>query len=179
VATGAANYRYRVSAEAIALEETPWVSTKQNVFDIPIKEDGRYVAVVEALNSKGHTIAQSPVKKFDVKRLPLLPAPQWAATAPEFFKSDGKGNLSFSWEQVEGAKHYLLTIENGKGEVLEEKTFNGNSASLNRMKPGQYRVKLRAVDSFRRPSSEGEPKKLEVPNTSDIRAPKIKAMKVK
>jgi hypothetical protein len=40
-------------------------------------------------------------------------------------------------------------------------------------------VKLKAVDAYQRPGQEGEPKNVEVPNTSDIKAPKIKAMKVK
>lgn len=179
LATGATSYRYRVSPEALAIEETPWSNTKQTQFDVNVKEDGRYTAIVEAINGKGQAIAQSEVKIFHVKRLPLLPPPQWLSGTPETFKSDGKGNLSFSWEEVEGAKQYMLILENPKGEVVDTRSVTKNSASLNRLKPGQYQVKLRAVDSYRRPSSEGQPKKIEVPNTSDIAAPKIKAMKVK
>lgn len=171
-----ASYRYRIKEGELDGE---WRTTKLTMFDVPLKAEGEYEAVIEAINAKGNTIAQSDLRKFRVKRRPLLPAPQWAQNTPEVIKSDAKGNLSFGWQEVEGAKHYLMILENENGKVIEQKEITRTTASFNRLKPGQYKVKLKSVDTMKRPSSESREKPILVPSISDIQAPKIKNMKVK
>lgn len=178
LATPPASYRYRVQA-AGASEPAEWHSTKLDHFEAPVPADGEYEVFVEALNAKDQTVAQSDPRTFTVKRLPLLPAPQWSANTPEIFKTDAKGNLSFAWEQVEGAKHYLMILETEEGKVVEKKEIARTTASFTRLKPGQYKVSLKSVDGLKRPSTESRTKELVVPSISDIRAPKIKNMKVK
>lgn len=177
--TTPASYRYRVVAEGQPIEDGKWLQTKQTMFDIGLPQEGRYQASVEALNSKGQAIAATDVRTFAIKSKPLLPPPRWATDAPDTFKSDPKGNLSFGWEQVDGAKNYMMVLENEEGQVLEQRAVPRNTASLSRLKPGQYSVKLKSVDNNQRPGPLGEAKKITVPNLSDIRAPKIKTMKVK
>jgi hypothetical protein len=172
-----ANYRYKVTPKAGG--EAEWHTTKQTLFDIPVASEGEYDAVVEAVNAKGQTIAQTETRTFKVKRRPLLPAPQWAQNTPETIKSDAKGNLSLNWQEVDGAQHYLMILENEDGKVVEQKEVTRTTASLNRLKPGQYKVKLKSVDSLKRPGLESPAKPVVVPSLSDIRAPKIKQMKVK
>jgi len=179
LADAAASYRFHVESGDFAGGETPWQSTKQNQFDIPLKADGQYQAVVEALNAAGQVIAQSDPKLFTVQRRPLLPAPQWTQNTPDILKSDAKGNLSFGWEQVEGAQHYLMILENDEGQIVEKKEIARTTASFTRLTPGQYKVRLKSVDTLRRPGEESSSKKLIVPSISDIQAPKIKNMKVK
>ncbi len=174
-----ASYRYRVVAEGQNIQDGKWQTTKQNMFDIPLPAEGRYLASVEAVNAKNEAIAASDTRLFMIKAKPLLPAPKWAENSPDVFKSDNKGNLSFGWEEVEGAKDYLLILENEDGKVIEQKKVQRAAASLNRLKPGEYQVKLKAVDTHQRPGASAETKKLTVPNLSNIRAPKIKSMKVK
>lgn len=174
-----ASYRYRVVAEGQNIQDGKWQTTKQTVFDVSLPAEGRYLASVEALNGKGEAIAASETRLFSIKAKPLLPAPQWTENAPDTLKADGKGNLSLGWEEVEGASNYLLILENEDGKLVEQKQVERNTASLKRLKPGDYSVKLKAVDGFKRPGLSGEPKKLTVPNLSNIRAPKIKSMKVK
>lgn len=175
----AVSYRFRVENKDLANGEPEWQSTKQTLFDISLAADGNYEAVVEALNAKGQTMAQSDPRVFTVKRRPLLPAPQWTQNSPDVFKSDAKGNLSFAWEQVEGAKHYLMILESAEGTVIDKKELNRTTASFSRLKPGQYKVRLKSVDALQRPSEESRQKDLVVPSLSDIKAPKIKNMKVK
>lgn len=174
-----ASYRFRVENKDIAAGEPEWQGVKQNEGTAFVPAEGQYEAVVEALNSKGQTVAQSEPRNFTVKRRPLLPAPQWAQNTPETFKSDAKGNLSFGWEQVEGAKHYLMILESEDGKVIEKKEVTRTTASFSRLKPGQYKVRLKSVDSLQRASEETRQKELYVPSLSDIKAPKIKNMKVK
>ena len=175
----AASYRYRLVAESQNLGEAPWQSTKQNLLDISLPSEGRYAGVVEALDAKGQAIAASPTRIFAIRPAPLLPGPLWSENAPEILKSDLKGNLSFGWQEVDGAKKYLLLLETEEGQLLEQRPVERNTASLARLKPGAYQVKLKAVDGHQRPGLSGVAKKLHVPNVSNIRAPKIKSMKVK
>src|SRR5581483_6429709 len=140
---------------------------------------GRYQIVVEALNAKGQMLGQSDVRSIDVKRMPLLPAPVWASNTPDIIKADGKGNLSLGWEKVDGAQNYLMILETPDGKVVDQREVSRNTASLSRLKPGEYQVHLKSVDGFKRPGADGEKRKVEVPPTSDIKAPKIKAMKIK
>jgi len=174
-----AAYRYRVVADGQPIQDGKWLQTKQTVFDISLPQEGRYLASVEALNTKGEAIAATDVRTFVVKSQPLLPPPKWAEGNPDGFKSDPKGNLSFGWLEVDGAKNYMMVLESEEGQVLEQRIVPRNTASLSRLKPGQYSVKLKSVDNNQRPGPIGEPKKISVPNLSDIRAPKIKTMKVK
>lgn len=176
---GAVGYRYRVVAEGQNIQDGKWQSTKQNTFDISLPTEGRYLASIEAVNAKNEAIAASETKMYTIKAKPLLPAPKWAENLPDVLKSDNKGSLSFGWEQVDGAKDYLLILENDEGKVIEQKKVQRNTASLNRLKPGEYSIKLKAIDGYQRPGNPAEPKKLSVPNLSNIRAPKIKSMKVK
>ncbi|MGZ3723239.1 MAG: hypothetical protein ACXVA9_09930 [Bdellovibrionales bacterium] len=174
-----ATYRFKVAPEEQGIENGNWQNTKQALFDIPVPAEGKYLAQIEALNAKGALLGQSDVKAFVVKHRPLLPAPQWASTTPEVLKGDGKGNLTFGWEQVEGAQRYLMILESPDGQVVDKREVSRNTASLNRLKPGEYQVHLQAIDGLKRPGTSGEKRKVQVPSLSDIRAPKIKAMKVK
>ncbi len=172
-------YRFKVSPAQEEGETGKWQMTKQTLFDIAVPSEGAFIAVVEALNNRDLLVARSEPKTFTVKRRPLLPAPRWAADTPEVLKSDSKGNLTFAWQQVEGAERYLMILESPDGAVIEQKEISRTTASLSRLKPGEYHVHLKSVDGLKRPGLNGDKRKVSVPNSSDIRAPKIKAMKVK
>ncbi len=57
--------------------------------------------------------------------------------------------------------------------------FNSQSGALSGLMPGEYKVSLRSVDSNGRPGPNGEERVLRVPAQSNVRAPKLKGMKVK
>lgn len=170
---GAAAYRFRAG------RDQAWSMTKQTTTEVTLPAEGSFEGSVEAVDAEGQTIAESEPKTFVVKRLPLLPAPRWTSATPPTLKADGKGNLSFDWERVEGARQYLMILENPEGQIVDQKPVQRNGASVSRLKPGTYQIKLKSVDANARAGESGEPKQLEVPNRSDISAPKIKAVKVK
>lgn len=172
-------YRYRVVEDGLAMDDAEWKSTTQERFELPVPKDGKYQALVEAVDAKGKTLAASDVKTFIVTRAPLLPPPRWLTGTPEVIKSDTKGNVSLGWEPVDGAKKYLMILETEDGKLIEEKEIPRSPASLSRMKPGRYQVRLKSIDGQKRAGPDSERRKLTVPNTSDIQAPKIKTMKVK
>jgi hypothetical protein len=80
---------------------------------------------------------------------------------------------------VEGAQRYLMVLESPDGKVVGQQEVSRNVASLSRLKPGEYQLHLQAIDGLKRLGPVGPSRKVQVPSTSDIRAPKIKAMKVK
>lgn len=175
---GATSYRVRLVSADEGAETADWQTTSNTRLELKLKGEGKYNAFVEGLNARGVTVAASGPKAYVVKRLPLLPAPRWAEGTPPTLKSDGKGNLSLNWLQVDGAATYMMILKDEAGRVLEERASAQPRATLNRLKPGQYQVELKSVDLYRRPSAVSEPRAVNVPNSSDIRAPKIKAMKV-
>jgi hypothetical protein len=134
---------------------------------------------VEAVNAKGQAIAGSETRTFHIHARPLLPAPKWAENTPDNMKSDAKGNLSLGWQPVDGAKNYYLVLQTDEGQVLEQRSISRTTASFSKLKPGQYHVKVKSIDGNQRPGPDSEPRTITVPNMSDIRAPKIKTMKVK
>jgi len=176
---GPAQYRFKIANSDQGIDNADWQSTKQTVFDVSVANEGLYQVQVEALGAKGQVLAQSDVKEFEVKRLPLLAAPKWAENTPDIIKGDGKGNLSVSWNQVEGAQKYLMVLESSDGKVVDSHEVSRNIASFTKLKPGEYQVKVQSIDGLRRPGPASEIRKVQVPEKSDIRAPKIKAMKVK
>ena len=174
-----AGYRFRLTEADEAPDANGWQTTRQTFFDTKVPSDGTFQIEVEAFNEKGQTIAATPPRSIFVRRKPLLPAPLWATDAPEVFKADAKGNVSFGWQEVQGADHYVMILQTPDGQIVKEQPVSRNIASVNRLRPGEYEVKLKTVDGLKRPGPDSIAKKVEVPDTSDIRAPKIKAMKVK
>jgi hypothetical protein len=172
-------YRFKLALEGKSLNDETWQTTRQTGFESPIPADGNYQIVIEAVNAKGEMYAQSDIKSIVVNRRPLLPPPQWPTETPPVLKTDNKGNLTFGWEQVEGARRYLMVLEGSDGKIVEQKEVTRTTASFSRLQPGEYRVHLKSVDDFKRVGPEGDRRKIEVPDSIDIRAPKIKAIKVK
>lgn len=173
-------WQVRYAPEGELTPETPWKKQDTPVLKTYVDKPGAYHIEVEALNKEGKAVARSTVKTVVVQEKPLLPAPQFAQELPEVLKSDRRGNLSLKWTPVEGAQKYKIEVLNPEnGEVIEERVSERNVASLTRLKPGQYKVKVKAVDRHNRDGNLSEDKALEVPKTSDIQAPVIKKLKVK
>jgi hypothetical protein len=177
--TAPSTYRFKIAADDKSLDSEAWHNTRQSTLDLPVAADGKYQMVVEALNDAGQPFAQSEAKTIVVKPHPLLPAPQWAANTPAVLKADSKGDLRLGWEQVEGAQNYLMILESTDGTLIDQREVKRTTASLTRLKPGQYQVHLKSIDDFKRPGLEGDKRELEVPTPLQIQAPKIKALKVK
>jgi predicted nucleic acid-binding Zn-ribbon protein len=147
---------------------------------VQVQADGLYEAEVEALNAQGDVVARSALKQFSLKPKPLLPAPEFAADLPEILKADRKGMTQVSWSEVKGAVKYKVLVRTSDGkEVLTTTNADRTIASLQKLKPGRYKISLSSVDEHQRAGPEGQPRTIEVPDTSDIRAPKIKQFKVK
>jgi type 1 fimbria pilin len=98
--------------------------------------------------------------------------------APEL-QASANGGLDLAWDQVSDAKGYQIQILDKDGTAIKTENSKSNRASLKRLKPGDYTITLQSIDGIGRIGPAGTPRPLQVPEYSDVRAPKIKSLNVK
>ncbi|MCB0351156.1 MAG: hypothetical protein KDD38_08230 [Bdellovibrionales bacterium] len=147
--------------------------------EIALPEEGQYRAEVEAIDDRGVVIARSQRRDIKVSAAPLLPAPKFATSVPSEIEATRGGKASLQWTQVPGANKYMISIKNKNGEIAKEYSMASEEAALNDLMPGEYNLSLRSVDEHGRIGPEGETRKLKVPAESNLRAPKLKGVKIK
>lgn len=165
-------------------EQSPDTQSQSKIVNQPtlktyVDQDGFYNIEVEALDKDQNVIARSPKKQVHVREKPYLQAPDFAASLPKVLKSDQRGGLKLQWKEVEGASKYRLQVLSKEGQVLHDSVTERTIASVQRLQPGEYQVKIKSIDEHQREGPEVRQRKLIVPNTSNIRAPKLKQIEVK
>lgn len=153
--------------------------TLNQKLQVDLSKNGDYYIEVEALDSTNKVVARSSRRKVAVQPAPLLPAPLFAQSLPEKMMANNFGQTQLTWDTVTGAKQYVVLIKNKEGVVSRELASKQNEVALKGLMPGEYTVSLKSVDEFGRSGPEGESRGLTVPNTSGVRAPKLKGVKVK
>jgi hypothetical protein len=152
------------------------VETKDTQFKTTVAKPGRYIASIEAVNKDGQVLGTTPPQTLDISPLPLLKAPQFLPAEGKLEASmDGKSKLE--WSKVDGAKEYWLVISKN-GKELKRSKYAVNSTSLKNLLPGEYDVEISAVDTHGRSSEATSPRKLLVPDKSNLKAPTLKKIKV-
>jgi hypothetical protein len=152
------------------------VEVKDTQFKTTVSKPGRYIASIEAVNKEGQVLGTTPPQTLDISPLPLLKAPQFLPADGKLEASmDGKSKLE--WSKVDGAKEYWLVISKN-GKELKRSKYAVNSTSLKNLLPGEYDVEISAVDTHGRASEATSPRKLLVPDKSNLRAPTLKKIKV-
>ncbi len=150
--------------------------SKENKLSTELSKRGRYIASVEAIDSQGNKIGASIPKTVDITELPLIDTPKILPLDSDIQASnDGKSEIQ--WEKIEGAKYYQLTIFKD-GLVVKKSDYTKNSTSIKNLMPGEYQVQVTAIDDYNRSSPGSKIKKLRVPASSNIKAPKLKQIKV-
>ncbi|OFZ19642.1 MAG: hypothetical protein A2Z20_12945 [Bdellovibrionales bacterium RBG_16_40_8] len=146
--------------------------------DIELPQDGAYHAVVEAYDTGDTILARSSRRAIRVAAEPLLPAPKFTENVPTEIEASPRGTTEFQWSAVQGANKYIVFIKSADNKSNKELNFSSPSAKLKKLMPGEYKVSLRSVDNKGRAGPEGEIRILKVPNQSNMRAPKLKGIKV-
>ncbi|MCB0355458.1 MAG: hypothetical protein KDD40_00535 [Bdellovibrionales bacterium] len=176
--TEVVDWRYRIK-QSNEKQFSQWQKTKNLGFNKYLSEDGSYEVELEALNAEGITLARAKRKIVDVKMKPLLPGPQFASELPEILQSDKRGRLEVSWKDIQGATKYKIQVLDSRGKVYKSQEVERSLASITKLKPGNYSLKVQAVDEHKRLGESSEIKKVIVPKKSSIQAPKLKNVKVK
>lgn len=147
--------------------------------EIQVPQDGRYLAEVEAYDDRNNLLARSQRREMKIASAPLLPAPQYASDTPKEFEASGNGAANIQWNEVQGANQYVMEVKTTDGKTSKEYNFKSKNGSLNGLMPGEYKVSLRSVDEHGRAGPNGEERVLKVPSQSNLRAPKLKGVKIK
>lgn len=172
-------WRYKLVPEGSDMDSEKWKVTTTTDLRTYVDTEGTWQILVEALNDKNQTVAKSSVKEVNVTPKPLLPSPNFASELPEVLKANRKGDLSLRWDPVNGAQKYKLMLKNNKGKKVKEMTLTSTNSDLTRLAPGDYQVFLQSVDEHGRNGPVSTGRTLQVPKTSDIKAPKLKTIQVK
>ncbi|ASD64432.1 hypothetical protein [Bdellovibrio bacteriovorus] len=169
--------KYHTEEEDPALAQSFDVKEVQNTqVQAPVARPGRYIASIEALNKDGKVLGTTSSQILTVSPLPLLEAPSFTP-AEGTLQASMDGRTQLTWNPVEGAKEYWLTIRKD-GKELKRSKYMQNSTALKNLLPGEYEVELIAVDTYGRNSQAGPARKLLVPDKSNVRAPTLKKIKV-
>ncbi len=142
-----------------------------------VPQAGSFNAMVEAFNENDVLLASSEVKTFEAAVKPLLEAPLFLPEKGEL-KADNRGNLSLKWTAQSEAKDYQLVLMDKDGNEIKRGNFTGTSTSLVNLMPGEYKVDIFATDIHGRESEHGTPRHVLVPDTSGLKAPKLKKVQV-
>jgi hypothetical protein len=143
-----------------------------------LKKPGRYIAMVEALDENKNILAQSQMKTIEIQALPILPAPKFVSDS-EVFSADNEGRLNLKWTAVPGAQQYWLKLTNPEGKEIRRAPFKGQATALVNLLPGEYLISIWALDSSGRDSEIEAPRKVLVPDSSALEAPKVRKLQVK
>lgn len=159
------------SKDVLALELTETQATPK------LPGPGRWVASVEALDADGRVLSKSELRGFDLTLIPPVAAPVFLPERGEL-RADNKGDLSLKWRAPAGVKNFELKLKSTEGREVSSLKSEKTSAQLEALLPGQYNLEIRGVDQYGRPTDEPIIRKVIVPESSGLSAPKMKRIQV-
>lgn len=170
------SYRLRLQDEADLSGAAIRHESKELATKAKVPRPGRYVASIEAVDKSGNVVGKSDPQTFVAQELPRISGPTLPGEGPLRTGADGK--LELRWDAVEGAKGYQITVIDKDGKELAKKQYGESKASLRNLMPGEYSVKLEAIDNLGRTSQDADTRPLVVPEKSHLKAPTLKRIKV-
>lgn len=172
IASWKIKYRSEVSPQQIIEKQTTTLDFKEK-----IEKPGRYIASIEAMDTKGLVIGSTEERTVSILERPRLISPKILPLDGDL-NAEKDGRYSVKWDRQEQARDYLLVVKNADGKVLANKKYPSNSADLKNLLPGKYSLKVLSIDEFGRESSDAVERTLTVPDVSRVKAPKLKKIKV-
>ncbi len=173
-------WRVKLAAteEDLASPEAKTFETQDLKAKAPLPKPGRYLAMVEALDDRQKVIGSSSVKAVRIEPYPLLPAPRFSPESGDL-RASNDGRLDLQWNEIPGAKNYKIRFLDAKGVELRSGQFSRASTSLVNLMPGEYQIQVVAIDGYGRESQKLAPRKVSVPDSSNLAVPKVRKIKVK
>jgi hypothetical protein len=170
-------WRLRLAPEGKELAKGEAIETTHQKFEKTLPQKGRYIASVEAIDTDGDSIGNSEPRTFIIDELPLLSAPTVMPETGDFLaKSDG--TFGVEWQSLDGAKIYHVIVRDQTGKVVIENNTDSAVYKLNNLMPGSYDLQVGASDNFGRRGTLSTKRKLLVPDKSEVKAPKLRKIKV-
>lgn len=170
------SYYVRVARTPAGLASGQITESADQQAVMKVTEPGHYVAAIEAVDKKGEVLSKTEPREFDLAPLPLLEAPSFDGEGD--LHSTPRGDLRLTWKAIDGAKSYFVTVKDSTGTEVQAKSYTQNSTRLTSLMPGTYQAEVYALDGYGRKSNQGPPRKIVVPESSGLSAPKLKKVKV-
>lgn len=170
-----AEWKLKLYPEGESPESVESISLKQPEYQATVPGKGRYIASIEAYNASGEAIGNKISSPLSIEPLPLLPAPTFEQ--PGQLQAQDDGTTQISWTPINGAKEYWIAIYRNNEEIKKIK-YTRTQSSLKNLLPGEYEIEMYAIDQYGRMGALSEKKKLLVPDSSSIRAPTLKKIRV-
>lgn len=171
-------WKVHVAPEGPPLLKGESSDTRQIKFEKVLAKVGRFIASVEAYDDEGDLIGNSEVRTFDVAVLPLLPAPSLTPNDNSEFLARPDGSLGIKWDTLSGAKDYQILVRDNSGKIISEYSSDSPTYKLTNLMPGSYSVQVGATDTYGRRGELSMKRSLIVPDKSEVKAPKLKKIKV-
>jgi hypothetical protein len=178
---------YRVvlkNADDTASAKQEVISTIEKL-SVPVQKAGRYIASIEGLDEKRNVIATSEDKTIVLKELEVLKAPH--IVGKNILTTNAKGDLKVKWEALKGAQKYRVYLINQANQkkqidIITNRALNQDKSMISKqyqhLMPGLYELQVVGIDLAGR-LGELTKRQVEVPEISDLAAPKIKKPRVK
>lgn len=172
---------YRVKIRSFDDSEAP---TKEEIVKTPyiktrVDYEGHWLVQIEALDSSNNVVARTPEKRVNVQMAPLPPAPVFSEDLPNPVHASKRGNLKLSWNPLPEARSYLVELLDEKGQPLRSEQTEKTEITFRKLRPGTYLARVKAIDGAGRRGPASEARDVLVPETSDIKAPKVMKIEVK
>lgn len=169
------SWRISIRNEKDAPETARTFESKNLHFTTPMQKPGRYIASIEAVAKSGEVLGtvSSPLS---VLPKPLLEAPVFLPRQGDL-RADMSGRTQLQWTALPDAKEYWLVIKKD-GKELKRSKYRSTGTSLKNLLPGEYEVEILATDDHGRVGEKSAPRRLIVPDSSGLKAPTLKKIKV-
>lgn len=172
-------YRYKFGPANKRLDELEWKNNGNKLeFYSELEKEGKYKLQIEAIGANDIILSRSVRKVVNVEMRPLLGAPQFKNTDNNAYMARKNGSVQVEWDNNLEAKEYLLELKDLNGKIITSKRSRAPASVFNGLLPGNYKVGIKSVDKFNRIGPAGEEVNVVVPDKSNIRAPKLKRLKI-
>lgn len=169
---------------ALKISETPDFANAESFqvqgrdFPYRIQRPGLYYAQVFGTDENGNYAGESDRFDFSVEEAPLPPAPVIFGNAKSI-KASPRGDLTTQVQNAKSSWLIVTSIYDPKGRVVDERRFTDDKLTFNGLLPGKYYLQMKFLDEYKRNGETSERVEIEVPEKSQIAAPKLKGIKVR
>lgn len=174
-----AEYRIKLQSQDDPYAPAQEVRSRDLQMKTKVFKPGRYIASIQGVDQGENVIANSQKRFFTVKELDMVKPPE--ILGEEVLKASKDGGLLVKWKLATGAYKYKLRMIDEMGQQVNGNLLDSaqaESIKFTDLMPGIYRLELAGVDMLGR-TGEVATRKVEVPEISNLGAPKIKKLKVK
>jgi hypothetical protein len=174
----AERWRIRFGRDKDELQAKPWNVVKGSKASLRMPTEGKFLFEAQALDSTDTILAATKIKQVTILPPPPLEAPEFVDFDNKLKKANTDGSIKVKWREIENALGYVIFLHDPKRQGETKYEERSTSLQLKGLNPGKYRIQILTVNERGEHGKMSEARYIEVPNTSNIAAPKVNSIKV-